>query len=55
MHPTRKRRLLLILALVAVAGVATALIAMALQRNVAYLYTPHEVLGGTAGDIVRSC
>lgn len=54
MHPTRKRRLLLILALVAVAGVATALIAMALQRNVAYLYTPHEVLGGSAGDNVRS-
>ncbi len=54
MHPTRKRRLLLILALVAVAGVATALIAMALQRNVAYLYTPHEVLDGSAGDNVRS-
>lgn len=54
MHPTRKRRLLLILALVAVAGVATALIAMALQRNVAYLYTPHEVLGGSAGDNVRN-
>ena len=54
MHPTRKRRLLLILALVAVAGLATALIAMALQRNVAYLYTPHEVLGGSAGDNVRN-
>ena len=54
MHPTRKRRLLLILALVAVAGVATALVAMALQRNVAYLYTPHEVLDGSAGDNVRS-
>ena len=54
MHPTRKRRLLLILALVAVAGIATALIAMALQRNVAYLYTPHEVLGGSAGDNVRN-
>ncbi|WP_330948309.1 cytochrome c maturation protein CcmE [Thermomonas sp. LB-4] len=54
MHPTRKRRLLLILALVAIAGVATTLIAMALQRNVAYLYTPHEVLGGSAGDNVRN-
>lgn len=54
MHPTRKRRLLLILALVAIAGVATALIAMALQRNVAYLYTPHEVLSGSAGDNVRN-
>ena len=37
MHPTRKRRLILILALLAAAGIATALIAMALQRNVAYL------------------
>lgn len=53
MHPTRKRRLLLIIALLAVAGIATALVAMALQRNVAYLYTPHEVLGGEAGQNVR--
>ena len=53
MHPTRKRRLLLILALVAVAGIATALIAMALQRNVAYLYTPSEVLRGDAGEHAR--
>lgn len=54
MHPTRKRRLLLILALLAAAAIATALVAMALQRNVAYLYTPNEVLGGAAGDAVRS-
>jgi len=54
MHPTRKRRLLMILALIAAAGLATLLIALALQRNVAYLYTPHEVLGGSAGDNVRS-
>ena len=54
MHPTRKRRLLLILALLAAAAIAAALVAMALQRNVAYLYTPNEVLGGSAGDAVRS-
>ena len=54
MHPTRKRRLLLILALVVAAGIATALVALALQRNVAYLYTPSEVLGGAAGDRVSS-
>lgn len=54
MHPTRKRRLLLILALVVAAAVAASLVAMALQRNVAYLYTPHEVIGGTAGDAVAS-
>lgn len=54
MHPTRKRRLLLILALLAAAAIAAVLVAMALQRNVAYLYTPNEVLSGTAGEAVRS-
>ena len=53
MHPTRKRRLLLVLVLVAAAGIATALVALALQRNVAYLYTPSEVLAGEAGDQAR--
>ncbi|MFN7137437.1 MAG: cytochrome c maturation protein CcmE [Thermomonas sp.] len=53
MNPPRKRRLWLVLALVAAAGLATALIALALQRNVAYLYTPHEVLDGSAGREVR--
>ena len=50
MNPTRKRRLWLVLAVVAAAAIATTLIAMALQRNVAYLYTPAEVLRGEAGD-----
>lgn len=54
MHPTRKRRLLLILAVLAAAALATTLIALALQRNVAYLYTPHEVLDGSAGENVRN-
>lgn len=53
MHPLRKRRLLLVLALVAAAVVATALVALALQRNVAYLYTPSEVLRGEAGSHAR--
>ena len=53
MHPTRKRRLLLILALLVAAGIATALVALALQRNVAYLYTPSEVLSGEAGEQAR--
>jgi cytochrome c-type biogenesis protein CcmE len=53
MHPLRKRRLLLVLALVAAALVATALVALALQRNVAYLYTPSEVLRGEAGGHAR--
>lgn len=54
MNPIRRRRLLWVLALVAAAGIATALVAMALQRNVAYLYTPGEVLRGEAGAQVAS-
>ncbi|BCT94054.1 cytochrome c-type biogenesis protein CcmE 2 [Lysobacter helvus] len=54
MNPTRKRRLWYVLALVVAAGIATALVAYALQRNVAYLYTPSEVLTGKAGDAVSS-
>ena len=54
MNPTRKRRLWLVLAVVVAAAIATTLIAMALQRNVAYLYTPNEVLSGKAGANVSS-
>ena len=54
MNPIRRRRLLWILALVLGAGLAASLVAMALQRNVAYLYTPSEVLGGQAGAPVAS-
>jgi cytochrome c-type biogenesis protein CcmE len=43
----------LVLALVLAGGLATALVAMALQRNVAYLYTPSEVLSGQAGGHAR--
>ena len=53
MNPTRKRRLVFVLLLVLSSGVATALVAMALQRNVAYLYTPVEVLRGDAGEHAR--
>ena len=49
MNPTRRRRLLWVALLVLASGVVTALVAMALQRNVAYLYTPAEVLRGDAG------
>ena len=54
MNPIRRRRLLLILALVVAAAVAVTLVAMALQRNVAYLYTPSEVRSGEAGPQVAS-
>ncbi|HZX81508.1 MAG TPA: cytochrome c maturation protein CcmE [Lysobacter sp.] len=53
MNPIRRRRMLWILALVVGAGLAASLVAMALQRNVAYLYTPSEVFGGQAGAQVR--
>ena len=53
MNPIRRRRLLLVLLAVVAAGTAIALTALALQRNVAYLYTPHEILGGEAGAKVR--
>ena len=43
----------MILALLAAAAAATALVALALQRNVAYLYTPSEVLKGEAGEQAR--
>jgi len=54
MNPTRKSRLRLVVAIVIAAGIATTLVALALQRNVAYLYTPSEVIGGSAGDAVTS-
>jgi cytochrome c-type biogenesis protein CcmE len=53
MNPTRKRRLWLVLAILAAAALATTLVALALQRNVAYLYTPAEVLRGEAGERAR--
>ncbi|MBB1087544.1 cytochrome c maturation protein CcmE [Lysobacter sp. SG-8] len=54
MNPVRRRRLLWVLALVAAAGIAAVLVAMALQRNMAYLYTPNEVISGAAGAAVAS-
>src|SRR5688572_11225203 len=53
MNPTRRRRLLWVVGLVAAAGAATALVATALQRNVAYLYTPSEILRGEASERAR--
>lgn len=54
MNPTRKRRLWLVLGLLIAATAVTALVATALQRNVAYLYTPSEILSGTAGAKVAA-
>jgi cytochrome c-type biogenesis protein CcmE len=54
MNPTRRRRLWLVAALLAASAVVAVLVAMALQRNVAYLYTPAEILDGRAGAAVAS-
>lgn len=54
MNPVRSRRLWLVVALVVAAALAATLVVSALQRNLAYLYTPAEVLGGSAGAAVRS-
>ncbi len=53
MNPVRRRRLLWVLLLVAAAAIATTLVVFALQRNIAYLYTPVEVLRGEAGGRAR--
>ena len=54
MNPTRKRRLWLVLGLLIAAAAVTGLLALALQRNVAYLYTPSEILAGDAGAKVAA-
>ena len=54
MNPTRRRRLWFVAAVLAASTVVAVLIAMALQRNVAYLYTPAEILDGRAGVAVAS-
>ena len=48
MTPTRKRRLIIAVLILAAAGVAGSLLALALQSNVTYLHTPAEVAAGTA-------
>ena len=53
MNPVRRRRLLWVLLLVVAAAISTTLVVLALQRNVAYLYTPVEVLRGEAGERAR--
>lgn len=53
MNPVRRRRLLWVLLLLVAAGIAATLVAMALQRNATYLYTPAEVLRGEAGERAR--
>ena len=53
MNPVRRRRLMWVLLLAVAAAIATTLVVFALQRNVAYLYTPAEVLRGETGEHAR--
>lgn len=48
MNPTRKRRLTIVLLVIAAAVVAVGLIVFALQQNMNYLFTPSQVQSGEA-------
>jgi cytochrome c-type biogenesis protein CcmE len=50
MNPTRKRRLTIVLLVIAAATVAIGLIVFALQQNMNYLFTPSQVQTGQAGS-----
>ena len=53
MTPTRKRRLIMIGAILVAAAAATTLIVLALQQNMTYLFTPSEILAGKVPDGAR--
>ncbi|WP_339650452.1 cytochrome c maturation protein CcmE [Halopseudomonas pelagia] len=48
MHPQRKKKLWLILLVVAGVGIAVALALTALQQNINLFYTPSQIAGGEA-------
>ena len=48
MTPTRKRRLIAVSLILIAVAVAAALTALALSRNMSYLFSPSEVLAGKA-------
>jgi cytochrome c-type biogenesis protein CcmE len=50
MTPTRKKRLLTVLAIVGGMGVAAALILTAFEKNLMYFYSPSEVAAGAAPE-----
>jgi len=50
MNPTRKRRLTIVLLVVAAAVAAVGLAVFALQQNMNYLFTPSQVQGGQAAQ-----
>lgn len=50
MNPTRRRRVWLVLGLLAASIVATLLVTFALRENITYLFTPSQVLAGDASE-----
>jgi len=50
MNPTRKRRLTIVLSILAAATVAAVLVVLALQNNMNYLLTPSQVQSGEAAS-----
>ncbi|MFO7706398.1 MAG: cytochrome c maturation protein CcmE [Halopseudomonas sp.] len=53
MHPQRKKKLWLILLVVAGVGIAVALALTALQQNINLFYTPSQIAGGEAPEGMR--
>lgn len=53
MSPAQRRRLIVVALVITAAALALTLTAMALQRNIAYLYTPAEVLAGKVAPDAR--
>jgi len=53
MNPTRKRRMIFALVLLAAAGVAGTFIVLALQENLTYLHTPTDVRAGSVPTDAR--
>lgn len=53
MTPVQRRRMMFVILAIVAAAIALSLIALALQRNVAYLYTPAEVVAGKVAPDAR--
>ena len=53
MNPTRKRRLWLVVLVLAAGAIAATLVTLALQENLTYLHTPSDVMQGKAPESAR--
>lgn len=50
MHPKRKKRLMLITAMVAAVGIAVALLLNAFQQNMLFFFSPAQIVAGEAPE-----